>query len=334
MNAAKRPPAAARGHSRRLRKCAALVAAAVLALTGCGGGDAESGTTANAGASGPEKTAIKFGILPTPDYAPIQIAIDEGYFKAEGITATTEVMSPGGAIPAVLGGSLDIVGANWISFLLGTSKGVAIAPVAESDRGTPGYAQIIVPNESPVKTLQDLDGKKVGVVSTPGNCDLIPLDSLKASGSAAKPNFVNIAIPDMPGNLQRGGIDAACVPEPTLNSVMASGKFRVVSDLFTGAYEGFPVVGFITSQKFATENPKTMAAVQRALQKAGDLARTNPDKVRQIVPKFTKISAADADAMVLPLYPEKSDMAKLQQVADVLTRTGLAANVKLPTVGG
>ncbi|WP_104177537.1 ABC transporter substrate-binding protein [Cryobacterium sp. Y50] len=311
------------------RAALAAIASAALLLAGCAQSDVEVKTPATAeGAL--EQTSVKFGILPTPDYVAIQIALDQGFFEDEGIAATTEVMSPGGAIPAVLGGSLDVVGVNWVGYLQAVSQGIEISAVAEADRGGPGYAEIMVLEDSPIKTLADLDGKKVGVVVTPGNCDQIPLAALANSGSDAQPDFVTIAIPDMPGNVQRGGIDAACVPEPTLSAMKAAGGFRSINDLFSGDYEQFPIVGFTTSEKYASANPNTVAAVKRALQKATDLARTDPDIVRVAILQYTQIPEAAAANMTLPSYPEESDFSKLQIVVDVLGDTGLVPNATIP----
>jgi NitT/TauT family transport system substrate-binding protein len=302
-----------------------LIVVLALLAGACGGDDDEGGAggVAKSGSGAPEKTQITFGILPTPDYAPVKIAIDEGLFKDEGLDVKAQVMSPGGAVPGVVGGSLDVAGINWISFLLAVNRDIDLRVVAEADRGVPGYAEFLVKKDSDVQDLEGLGGQKIGVVSTPGNCDVIPLDKLKKEGSDQKPKFVNLAIPDMPATIQRGGVASACVPEPTLSAAEESGDFRSVFDLFSGEYEGFPIVGYSTSAKFAEANPNTIGALRRALAKSSALINKDPDVVRQVLPTYTQITPEQAEKITLPTYPEKLDLERLRGIADLMERIGI-----------
>jgi NitT/TauT family transport system substrate-binding protein len=294
------------------------------ALGACGGDDSgEAGGVATSGTGAPEQKQVTFGILPTPDYAPVKIAIDEGFFKEEGLDVTAQIMSPGGAVPGVVGGSLDVAGVNWISFLLAVNRGIDLQVVAEADRGVPGYAELMVKKDSEARDLEGLVGQKVGVVSTPGNCDVIPLDKLKKDGVDGKPQFVNLAIPDMPATVQRDGVGSACMPEPTLTAAEESGDFRSVFDLFSGEYEGFPIVGYSTSAKFADANPNTIGAVRRGLEKATAMIDENPDAVRRVLPTYTKITPEQAETITLPTYPQQFDAERLRGLADLMERIGL-----------
>jgi NitT/TauT family transport system substrate-binding protein len=305
-----------------------LMLAVALAVAACGGDDGEgSGAAGSAsgvatsGTGAPEQKQITFGILPTPDYAPVQIAIERGFFEEEGLDVTAQIISPGGAVPAVVGGSMQIAGINWISFLLAVNRNIDLQVVAEADRGTPGYAEFLVKKDSDIKGLEDLGGQKVGVVSTPGNCDVIPLDALQKQGAERKPEFVNLAIPDMPATIERGGVASACVPEPTLSA--ASADLRSVFDVFSGEYEGFPIVGYSTSGKFAEANPNTIGAVRRALAKASALINKDPDVVREILPTYTKITPEQAATITLPTYPEELDVERIREVAALMERIKL-----------
>lgn len=325
-----RDPAVA--HVRRKPRGTPLVLAAVLTalavvIGACGGGDgggSGSGATnrvATSGSGAPETKQITFGILPTPDYAPVVIALQQGYFKQEGLDVKTQVMAPGSSVPGVVGGSLDIAGINWITFLLAVNRNIDLRVVAEADRGRPGYAALLVKKSSSIHDLKDLAGKKVGVVATPGNCDVIPLDALHQQKVAAKPSFVNLAIPDMPATIARGGVASACVPEPTLGAVKAD--FRSIFDLFSGEYNDFPIVGYSTSGKFAKANPNTIGAVRRALAKAVALINKDPDVVRKALPTYTKITPEQAKDITLPSYPADLDVQRLQRVATLMQRIGL-----------
>lgn len=309
----------------------ALVGAVIAA---CGGGSDE-GTDATGSATGaPEKASLKIGILPTPDYVAAQIAIDEGYFKDEGLDVTTEIMASGNSAPSIVGGSYDIAGMNWISFLIATSKKVPLTAVAEGSLGKPGYALFLVKKDAETQSLSDLGSQKIGVVASPGNCDLIAQDVLDEEGSDAKPTFVSLAVPDMPANIQRGNVGAACVPEPLASALVASGDFRSIHDLFTGDVgDQFPVSGFVTSAGFAKKNPNTIAAYQRAIQKAIDLIHKDDSVLRPALLKYTTLTEGQATSMNLPSYTkDATDFSNLERVGDLIVKRGVVDKVTIPSV--
>ena len=135
----------------------------------------------------------------------------------------------------------------------------------------------MVKNDSPIKTTEDLVGKKIAVVTVGGACDLILNDVLHKKGLDYKSiGYTVLGVPDMAPTVLRGGVDAACIPEPLLSVVQAQGGLRSVFDLFSGEYDRFPLVGFPVTQKFAESNPNTVAALQRALAKGLALHTTIP----------------------------------------------------------
>ncbi|HXT94228.1 MAG TPA: ABC transporter substrate-binding protein [Trebonia sp.] len=320
---------------RGLARAGLLAAAAALALAGCSSsGSAANGGTSSASvqASGkPEVSNITFGILPTPDYAGVQIAIDKGYFKAEGLNVKTTILNSATASADILNNTYQIAGLNWINFIAAVDQGVGLTAVTTADYGVPNYAQIMVSAKSPYHSLADLNGKPVGVVATPGNCDLIPDAQIAATGSSAKPKYENLAIPQMQTEVSNGGVAAACVPQPTLGAMQATGQFRSVDDVFSGKFAGFPIATFVTSKSFAQQNPSTVAALARALSKAAQQASANPGLVRTALKEYTTIPAAAIEKMVLPTYADGIDQSKLQTVVNLIKSSGLDSSATLPT---
>ena len=327
------PPERPRQGARRLLRaaaCAALLLVAVFALAACGsddeGSSASAGGSASAkGATGkPEKAEINFGVLPTADYVAVYIANKEGFFKDEGLTVKPRVVQGGSAqVPGLVGGDLDISGVNWVGFLAAVNQGVPLRVVAEADRGTPGYTQIVSKKGSSIKKASDLAGKKVAVPATPGSCDL-PLRGAmdKAGDDSSKVEFVELPIPEMGPALQRGGIDGACLPEPLLGATKAKGA-QEVADVFSGDYADFPIVGYSVTAKFAEANPNTIGALQRALDKASKLANENEQMVREILPTYTPLTPEQASKLTLPAYPQRSEPAELNRVADLMKKYGV-----------
>ena len=311
------------------------MSAAALLLAGCASPaaepSAEPDTDTGSEVLAPEQTDITIGILPTPDYAPIQIAIDQGFFEEEGLTVTTEIINSATNIPSLINGQYVSTGVNWIQYGQVSSQGIELVPISGLTEGTPGYAEFLVRADSDIETIADLSGRTVAVVAFPGNCDQIQIAALTDEGVDTLPEYVNLPIPDMGAQIASGGVDAACVPEPALSGLMASGEFRSVSDLFTGQYEGFPVTGLSTTAEYAAENPGTVGAIQRALVKASEFIASTDDAIVEALPTYTSLTPEIAGSMVLPDYPaDPIDLSGLSIVAQVLQATGLVAEPDFP----
>ena len=311
------------------RTCGGLIASIIVTslvnVTSSRPADAQAGKV--------EKPNITFGVFPITNYGVVYLSIKEGFFQAEGLTVTPRVMGAN-PIAGIVGGDFDTGGVTWTAFLLATNRGVPLRPLSEADRGSKGQALFMVKNDSPIKTTEDLIGKKIAVITVGGACDLILNDVLNKKGLDWKSiGYTVMGVPDMAPTVLRGGVDAACIPEPLLSVVQAQGGLRSVFDLFSGEYDRFPLVGFPVTQKFAESNPNTVAALERALAKGLTFASNNPDKLRDIFPTFTTLQPELAKKIVLSYTPEKSDFTQLKKIGDLMDRLQLLpAKTKLPDV--
>src|ERR671931_191186 len=85
------------------------VAALALSITACGS-DSEKPSSS----SGLEKTTLTVGMLPIQDAAQLKVAIDKGYFQAEGLTVKMQVLGGGAeAVPKLQSGNLDLAIGAW-----------------------------------------------------------------------------------------------------------------------------------------------------------------------------------------------------------------------------
>jgi NitT/TauT family transport system substrate-binding protein len=280
-----------------------------------------------------EKPNITFGVFPITNYGVVYLSLKQGFFQTEGLNVTPRVMGAN-PVAGIVGGDFDTGGVTWTSFLVATNRGVALQPLSEADRGAKGQALFMVKNESSIKTTEDLVGKKIAVVTVGGACDLILNDVLLAKGLDYKSiGYTVMGVPDMAPTVLRGGVDAACIPEPLLSVVQAQGGLRSVFDLFSGEYDRFPLVGFPVTQKFAETNPNTVAALKRALAKGLAYAHNNQDKLREIYPTFTTLQPDLAHKIVLSYTPERSDFRELKKIGDMMDRLKvLPSKTKLPDV--
>src|SRR5690349_4323515 len=102
----------------RVPKIAALLCALVM-LAGCGllGEDSSKSTAAPRSAGAPEKARVKVAVLPTMDTVPLQLAMDSGYFKDEGLEVSTVLAASGAdCVAKLLGGDVDFAFSSYTPF--------------------------------------------------------------------------------------------------------------------------------------------------------------------------------------------------------------------------
>ncbi|WP_214401156.1 ABC transporter substrate-binding protein [Pseudonocardia lacus] len=305
----------------RSRLAAMGTAALLVAVAGCsalGGSDAPA--EGEQGANGLEKTSIKFGILPIADSVAIARAQNAGYFTEEGLTVEL-VPFPSGlaATTPLLNGELDMAYNNWPTVLGTTAQGVGefkiVYPGAAA--GVNNFVMLVRP-DSPVKTPQDLVGKKIAINTLKSVNEILVRSALQTNGvDANQVQLVDMAFPDMLPALQNNQVDAAVMVEPFITGASKAMGAVNLLDVASGPTADIPHSGGVTTAKFAEENPNTLAAVQRALTKAiADLS--DRSIVEQTLPTYTKIDAPTAALISLPNYLTSLDATRLQRMADLM----------------
>jgi NitT/TauT family transport system substrate-binding protein len=296
----------------------ALGVAVALVLTGCGG--SSDSASPSAGANGLEKSTIKVGAIPIPDSVSLYIAINKGYFKQEGLTVEAVPITGGAAaMPQLLSGALDATLQNYVSGLVAFSQGKKIKLVADASQGAPNTFNIMVPKDSPIKTVADLKGKTVAV-NTLGNIATLAVETqLKVAGlTKADVNYKEVPFPDMGNALNTGLADAGWMVEPFITTTQTTLGFRKLADTMTGQTENFPISGWSVTEEWSQKYPKTLAAFQRAIAKALRDVSTDRKELEKALPTYTKIDAKTASVITPLAYPTELTANRLQKVADLL----------------
>ncbi|WP_246147952.1 ABC transporter substrate-binding protein [Nonomuraea turkmeniaca] len=309
--------------TRKLRcNAVALGVAVALVLTGCGGSDNSANTSANS--KGLEKTTIKVGALPIPDPVALYIANAKGFFKEEGLTVEPVTITGGAAaLPQIESGALDISQTNYVSTFLAVSKGKKIKLVADSYQAGPNTFNIMVPKDSPIKTVADLKGKTIMVNNLNNIATLAVETQLKVAGlTKADVKFAEKPFPEMGAAVNSGQADAGWITEPFITATQSGLGFRKLVDTMTGQTENLPIAGWMATEEWAQKYPKTLAAFQRAIAKAQQLASTDRKEIEKMLPTYTKIDAKTASVITLGSYPSELNENRLQKVADLMLEYG------------
>ncbi|MGW5644902.1 ABC transporter substrate-binding protein [Saccharopolyspora sp. NPDC003752] len=300
----------------------AVTAGALLGTSGCGllgGSQAESG-----GNGLVEKANLRVGALPINDLAPLHLAVRNGYFQQEGLTVEI-VTAPDGsaALNSTIGGDYDITYSSYVPFFQAQAKGIAdLKIVADCASATPNTTVIMTSPGSKVRLPQDLAGKKIAISGPNTITELLVKATMHAHGvDYSKVQLAPIPFINMPAALQQGQVDAAIVTEPFLTLAARNSGAVPVVDTATGPLEDLPLTGYGATAKFCQENPKTIAAFQRAMDRAVAEAQDR-SKIEPLLPEFAKIDKDTAAIITLLKFNSRADATRLQRVPRLMKDFG------------
>ncbi len=171
--------------------------------------------------------------------------------------------------------------------------------------------------------VSQLKGHTIGVNTLNNIATLTMSALLKPVGLAPQDvKFIERPFPEMAGALDSGQVEVAFLPEPFSQTAAGQSGAVALAEPFAGPLADFPIAGYLTTETFAAQNPKVVAAFQRALRKAAELALSNPAEVAPALEKYTKIDRATAATMKLGGFATAVDPAKVQRVADLMLEFG------------
>jgi ABC-type nitrate/sulfonate/bicarbonate transport system substrate-binding protein len=289
----------------------AVLTTAALALSACGGG-------ASAGSGDEATEELQLGYFPLVHTSTAVNADESGIFTDNGLDVEL-VPTQGGAaaIPALVSGSVDLTYTNYTSALLAVEQGLPIRLVAGNDVGKADHG-IFVAKDSGIETVADLKGKTFAVDNLQ-NIGTVAINSLleNAGMQTSDVKLVEMPYPDMQAALERGTVDAIWQVEPFQASATAAGLVKI-GDLFTGPVADMPVGGWITTEKFAQENPEAIAAFQESISTSAEDLQGNRERLVELVPTFTKVTADVVRAIEMPRFQGELDTQQLQKTADLM----------------
>ncbi|MFD5829730.1 ABC transporter substrate-binding protein [Lentzea sp. NPDC060358] len=301
----------------------ATVLATVASCSALGG--KEQAPPADSNTSGPvEKAKITLGVIPVVDTASVYIAQKKGYFKAEGLEVELKTIQGGAAgITGVIGKELDFTFGNWVSFIAAQAKDNAKAVdglklIADGYQAKPDMFLILADGNSAIKSPKDLAGKTIGINTFKNIAELTAKATLEAANvDVSTVKFKEMAFPDMQAAVQNKTVDAAFMVEPFITRAQrAAGQIKVL-DAASGPTDNIPIAGYGTSGKFAKENPKTVAAFQRAMAKGQADAADRPT-VEPLIVEYAKVDKETAGLVHFGAYPTTLDATRLQRVVQLM----------------
>lgn len=236
-------------------------------------------------AEAPKEIRLDYAYYSPPSLVLKKFGWLEQDLKAENIPVKW-VLSAGSnrALEYLNSGSVDFGSTAGLAAVLSKANGNPIKGVYIYSR--PEWTALVVPKDSPIKTIKDLKGKKVA--ATKGTDPfLFLLRSLHDEG-LKKTDIEHVALQhaDGRGALEQGKVDAWAGLDP----LMAASEVDAGSKLIyrNVAYNTY---GFLnTTEKFAKDYPEHVKKVISAYEKARKWIIANPEETAKIVAEEAKLS--------------------------------------------
>jgi NitT/TauT family transport system substrate-binding protein len=217
---------------------------------------------------------------------PFGIALAKGYFKDEGLNITGLISSAGGGTTLrnmLAGGGVPYGEVNPGVVVSAVLAGADLRIVSDNVLTVAEFVWAVKP-DSPIKTIKDLKGKKIGYTNPRSTSQALANMIVQSAG--LKPEDVELVKTGGFGEgvaaLDAGLVDIAPITEPLWSKV--KGKYRAV----VVASDALPpldnVVGVATVEMMEKKGD-FIRAVIRARRKAVQFMKEHPDEAGDIVAK-------------------------------------------------
>jgi NitT/TauT family transport system substrate-binding protein len=305
---------------RRVSRVLGAVVATGLLAAGCANADGSAAPT------GLEKHDLTIAAVPAADSAGVYIAQQDGLFAAQGLHVKIDpAISSATVIQQQLAGKYDITSGNYVSYIAADALDHAdLKILAAGSIVQPHVQELMIAAGSPIKTVTELKGKRIGVNVTGGIGSLL-IDAL-LQGSQISPNqvhFVPVPFPEMAAALKQHRVDAGFMPEPFATNAEEANGAEPVADLDQGAVQSLPISGYIVTQTWLRKYPKTAAAFRRALTAAQRIADSDPNAIEEAMVTYSGVTKASAAVMAAPEFPLATDPVLIQRISDLMQHYGL-----------
>ncbi|MBX9960329.1 MAG: ABC transporter substrate-binding protein [Burkholderiaceae bacterium] len=284
--------------------------------------------------SGPK---IRIGYWPIAAGLPFYAAIEKGYFKEAGLDVE----------PQRFAGAQQVMEAVLSDRADGTANGTGSANIAIGEIAQPGtfkifcsnpsnaknvLDQVLVPKDSPAKTIADLKGKRVA--SGPGIQNVTLAKTVFERGGATGVTVVELPIGQHVAALAAGQVDGCYTLEPTGTIGRLNGTTRMLEAGVIAKYIlGDPMAPWFggsasLSSSFIKKHPEVAKKFIAAYGKGVQYVRTQGVEARQYLKGYTAIEGALTGEVPLAAYTmynefTPADVAHFQKFFDLFAEKGI-----------
>jgi NitT/TauT family transport system substrate-binding protein len=257
---------------------------------------------------------------PTEDFTSMYYAVKSGALQRAGFDVEIVPSSSGAAATtAVIAGTYDIGRTSLVAVMNAHLRGVGILIVlpANLHNAAAPMAYLQLPNDSPVKTGADLNGKTIGV---PGLNDLNTIAVRawvdKNGGDWRSLKFVEIPNSAQEPALVQHRIDAAVLQAPQIFISLSAGTTKTLGDAWSAIAPRFFAGVYVARSDWAAAHQASLKKLLPPYLEANAYVNAHPAETAPLAAEITKVDTAAMLKMRRVTYGTLTDPALVQPLID------------------
>lgn len=235
--------------------------------------------------SAAETGAIRLGLPLQTTSAMYIVAADQGYFAKEGLKVTVKDYPSGARAlnDGLFAGEVDVVSTAEVPAVFASFARNDFSILASI--GTIyKFVDIVARTKSGITKPGDLKGKRIAAQKGSGTHFFLHLFLLRHHLTEKDIKLSFMKVEEMPEALARGEIDAFSGREPYTSQAKAKlGSDGIVVFDERGLYDPIEIV--VTTKKLVRENPDATKSILKALIRAEEFIKKEPEEAKKIVSK-------------------------------------------------
>jgi NitT/TauT family transport system substrate-binding protein len=276
-------------------------------------------------------TQVRVSTIPILDMATFFAALEQGFFKAEGLDVTTQTTQQGGSvgIPALVSGAYDIAYSNTTTIIQALQQGIDLKIIAGSSFNAtqpPEQVALMSRKADGLKNGKDMEGKSVAVNARNGVQWLFSRAWVKATGGDPdKVTYREVAFPAMIDALKNKQVDAALAIEPFLTFGQRDPELGVMAWPFNVVAPGIQAAGYVVTAETAAKRTELVNKFLRGLNKGADWVNANlgQEPYLKVVNGYTRLDPRLIAALPLLKANNNVDLRSLERMAQLMRENGL-----------
>lgn len=237
---------------------------------------------------------LRFGHFGVPNSRDLYIAKEKGFFETNGVDVELVNMKITELLSAIVGGQLDGGTSAAINALPAIAQGADIKLVASGARWerSENLAYVVVPKDSPVKTVKDLDGKTISGTAK-GSCVWSWVKVAEKEYNITFSQYIGApSVAESMPMLFAGTVDSSAF-FPTSRLIDFKDKVRGILPLTAAAEIGCTSSYLWFSGEYIKKHPKVVRGFVNALQQAREYDKAHPIEGLRTMAKYGRYTFED-----------------------------------------